>query len=134
MPTHSFPPTQWLSETEFWANEYDPLRPEPDRLGDLVIYEMHVGGLGFGKRDVRDNPLPGSFEDAVALLDHLVELGVNAIELMPMSEAEGWSWGYATSHYFAIEYSGAVAISSSTSCANATGAASRCCSTFAFHR
>jgi 1,4-alpha-glucan branching enzyme len=40
------------------------------------------------------------------LLDQLVELGINAIELMPMSEAEGWSWGYGTSHYFAIEYSG----------------------------
>ena len=101
----SFPPTQWLSEAEFWANQYDPLRPGPDSLRDLVIYEMHVGGLGFGKRDARGNPLPGSFKDAVALLDHLVELGVNAIELMPMSEAEGWGWGYATSHYFAIEYS-----------------------------
>ena len=101
-----FLPSEWLSESEFWANEYDPLRPVPKRLDELIIYEMHVGGLGFGKQDASGNPLPGSFKDAIALLDYLVELGVNAIELMPMSEAEGWSWGYGTSHYFAIEYSG----------------------------
>ena len=102
----NFPPTQWASEEEFWANEYDPLRPVPDRHEDLIIYEMHVGGLGAGLRDANGNPLPGTFKDAVALLDHLVELGVNAVELMPMSEAEGWTWGYGTSHYFATEYSG----------------------------
>ncbi|MGZ9073838.1 MAG: hypothetical protein ACXW3G_13225, partial [Rhodoplanes sp.] len=102
----NFPPAQWASEEEFWANEYDPLRPVPDRMDDLVIYEMHVGGLRVGERDASGKPLPGSFKDAIALLDHLVELGVNAIELMPMSKAEGWTWGYGTSHYFATEYSG----------------------------
>jgi 1,4-alpha-glucan branching enzyme len=101
-----FPPAQSLDEADFWASEYDRRRPVPKRLDELVIYEMHVGGLGFGKRDAAGNPLPGSFRDAIALLDQLVELGINAIELMPMSEAEGWSWGYGTSHYFAIEYSG----------------------------
>ena len=102
----NFPPAQWDSEEEFWANEYDALRPVPDRHEDHIIYEMHVGGLGAGLRDANGNPLPGTFKDAVALLDHLVELGVNAVELMPMSEAEGWTWGYGTSHYFATEYSG----------------------------
>jgi 1,4-alpha-glucan branching enzyme len=100
-----FPPARMVSEEEFWANEFDPLRPVPDRMDELVIYEMHVGGLGFGLRDANGDPLPGSFKDAIGLLDHLVELGVNAIELMPMSEAEGWTWGYGTSHYFATEYS-----------------------------
>ena len=101
-----FPPAQSLDEADFWASECDRRRPVPKRLDELVIYEMHVGGLGFGKRDAAGNPLPGSFRDAIALLDQLVELGVNAIELMPMSEAEGWSWGYGTSIYPAIEYSG----------------------------
>jgi 1,4-alpha-glucan branching enzyme len=102
----SFPPAQSMDDAAFWASEYDRRRPVPKRLDELVIYEMHVDGLGSGKRDAYANPLPGSFRDAVALLDHLVELGINAIELMPLSEAEGWSWGYGTSHYFAIEYSG----------------------------
>jgi 1,4-alpha-glucan branching enzyme len=102
----SFPPALSIDSASFWANEYDRRRPVPKRLDDLVIYEMHIDGLGCGKCDANGNPLPGSFRDAVALLDHLVELGINAIELMPLSEAEGWSWGYGTSHYFAIEYSG----------------------------
>ena len=102
----AFPPAQSLDDKAFWATEYDRRRPVPKRLDELVIYEMHVDGLGAGKRDEAGNPLPGSFHDAVDLLDHLVELGVNAIELMPLTEAEGWSWGYGTSHYFAIEHSG----------------------------
>ncbi|MGA7428038.1 MAG: alpha-amylase family glycosyl hydrolase [Rhodoplanes sp.] len=102
----AFPPAQSLDDTAFWATEYDRRRPVPKSLDELVIYEMHVDGLGSEKRDAAGNPLPGSFHDAVDLLDHLVELGVNAIELMPLTEAEGWSWGYGTSHYFAIEHSG----------------------------
>lgn len=97
----NFPENEWLSEDEFWANEYDPLRPIPSRVEDLVIYELHIGALGLGKEG------PGTLEDGIALLDHLVDLGVNAVELLPMSEYEGWaSWGYGTSHYFAIEYAG----------------------------
>jgi len=102
----AFPPAQSLDDADFWATEYDRRRPVPKRLDELVIYEMHVDGLGAGKCDAAGNPLPGSFHDAVDLLDQLVELGVNAIELMPLTEAEGWSWGYGTSHYFAIEHSG----------------------------
>lgn len=95
-----FPENKWLVEEDFWANEFDPLRPVPDSLEELVIYELHVEGLATG------TPRPGSFESAIGLLDHLVDLGVNAVELMPMSEAGGWSWGYGTSHYFATDYAG----------------------------
>jgi 1,4-alpha-glucan branching enzyme len=94
-----FPQQHWLSEDEFWASERNPRRPVPRRIEDLVIYELHVPGLGHGRAG------PGTLGDAIALLDHLVELGVTAIELMPMAEYEGWaSWGYGTSHFFAIEY------------------------------
>jgi 1,4-alpha-glucan branching enzyme len=97
-----WPETQWLSADEFWQNEFDPNHPMPTRLEDLVIYELHVDGLGLDQgRDA------GTLEDAVRLLDYLVELGVNAIGLMPMSEFQDRvGWGYSTSHYFAIEYSG----------------------------
>ena len=96
-----FPETEWVSGEDFWANEYDPLKPVPGRIEDLVIHELHVGALGFGK------PGPGTLEDAIAHLDHLEALGANAVELLPMSEFEGWAgWGYGTSHYFAIEYAG----------------------------
>ena len=97
-----WPETQWLSEAEFWQDEFDPDRPVPTRLEDLVIYELHVDGLGLDR-----GAADGTLEDAMRLLDYLVDLGVNAIELMPMSEFQDRAgWGYSTSHYMAVEYSG----------------------------
>jgi maltooligosyltrehalose trehalohydrolase len=50
-----------------------------------VLYELHVGA--FTRR--------GTFRSAVDRLDHLVTLGVNTIQLMPVADFPGrWSWGY----------------------------------------
>jgi len=85
---------------EFWANEFTIGLPVPTRLEDLVIYELHVGSLGFGKAG------PGDLRDALAFLDHLVDLGVNAVELLPMAEFSGnVAWGYGDSHHFCVESS-----------------------------
>jgi maltooligosyltrehalose trehalohydrolase len=55
---------------------------EPD---DLMIYELHVGTF---------TPA-GTFTGAVDRLDHLVELGVTAVEVMPVAEFSGdRGWGY----------------------------------------
>lgn len=89
-----------VPEEEFWRDEFNHLTPFPHRIDDLVIYELHVGSLGFGKER------PGNLEDAIALLDYLTELGVNAVELLPIAEAAGTrTWGYGNSHHFAIESS-----------------------------
>jgi len=102
-----WPETRWTTQTDFWRDEFDPLRPLPTRLEDLVIYEMHVAALGFGKTDQDGNPAPGTLEDAIDLLDYLVDLGVNCIELLPMNEYEGnAAWGYGSSHFLAIEFAG----------------------------
>ncbi len=97
-----WPEREWSSEADFWRDEFDPARPLPTRLDDLVIYELHVGGLGL------DRGAPeGTLEDALGLLDYLTDLGVNAVGLMPMSEFQASAgWGYSTSHYMAIEFSG----------------------------
>ncbi|MDX2084745.1 MAG: alpha-amylase family glycosyl hydrolase [Candidatus Melainabacteria bacterium] len=101
----TWPEQHWLKATDFWKDEFSPQRPMPTRIEDLVIYELHVGGLGASRKDANGNPAPGTLEDAINMLDYLVDLGVNAIELMPMAEYEGWaSWGYGSSHYYAIEY------------------------------
>ncbi len=92
-------PAARIPEDEFWAHEFTPGLPVPARVEDLVIYELHVGALGFG------SPQPGTLRDAIALLDHLGDLGVNAVELLPMSEFSGVGWGYGDSHYFVIESS-----------------------------
>ncbi|HYW25792.1 MAG TPA: malto-oligosyltrehalose trehalohydrolase [Terriglobales bacterium] len=55
------------------------------RLADVVVYEMHTGT--FTTR--------GTFASAIERLDHLVELGVEAVEVMPVAEFAGdRGWGY----------------------------------------
>lgn len=64
----------------------------PDR--DLVIYEILLRDFTSGK------DLNGAMEK----LDYLKDLGVNAIELMPVQEFDGNnSWGYNPSYYFALD-------------------------------
>ena len=54
-------------------------------LSEWVLYELHVGTF----------TAAGTFAGAVAHLDGLVDLGVNAIELMPVAEFPGVrNWGY----------------------------------------
>jgi 1,4-alpha-glucan branching enzyme len=67
---------------------------------ELVIYEMHVGT--FNARPGSDQP--GTLATARERLGYLAEMGINAIELMPIMEFEGArSWGYNPSHLFAVE-------------------------------
>jgi maltooligosyltrehalose trehalohydrolase len=50
-----------------------------------LIYELHVGTFSS----------EGTFAGAIGHLDYLVDLGVNAIELLPVAEASGLrGWGY----------------------------------------
>jgi 1,4-alpha-glucan branching enzyme len=92
--------THLIPEDEFWKDEFHHATPFPHRIDDMVIYELHVGSLGFG------TDRPGNFDDAIALLDYLTDLGVNAVELLPIAEASGTNtWGYGNSHHFAIESS-----------------------------
>ncbi len=99
-----WPETKWTAQDDFFAEI--PLKPGFDTipLRDLVIYELHVGALGIQ----RGLDKPGTLEDAMNFLDYLEALGVNTVEFLPISEfgGSGAGWGYSTSHYFAIEYSG----------------------------
>lgn len=83
-----------------WKHDHVPLPPNDK----LVIYEMHVGDFtrGLGKKD-GDRWEKGRFVDAIEKLDHLVSLGINAVELMPIKEFPGKSWGYNLRSLFAIE-------------------------------
>lgn len=54
-------------------------------FADLVIYELHIGTF----------TAAGTFRAAIEKLDHLVELGVNAVEIMPIGDFPGdRNWGY----------------------------------------
>jgi len=66
---------------------------------ELVIYEMHLGTFSRSSQDQ-----VGTFRDAAAKFDHLQELGVNVLQLMPTAEFAGdQSWGYNPAHIFAVE-------------------------------
>lgn len=70
---------------------------------EIVIYEMHVADFSGGEVDSHKR---GRYVDAIEKLDHLCELGINAIELMPVNEYPGdYSWGYKVRHFFATESS-----------------------------
>jgi 1,4-alpha-glucan branching enzyme len=88
-----------VSAEEFWKDEYTDQRP-PQRLADLIIYELHVGSLGY------PSIAAGTFADAMAFVDGLVDLGVNAVELLPVLEFDGdKQWGYGTSLFFCLQTS-----------------------------
>jgi 1,4-alpha-glucan branching enzyme len=66
---------------------------------ELVIYEMHVGTFN----DLPGGE-PGTFKDVIAKLPYLRDLGINAIEIMPVLEFPmSFSWGYNPAHPFAVE-------------------------------
>ncbi len=66
--------------------------PDNDRIDwsgvpkdDLILYELHIGTF----------TSEGTYTAAIERLDHLVALGITAIELMPLAECPGrWNWGY----------------------------------------
>ncbi len=101
-PTLFFPHSHFIPQEEFWKDEFTDGYVVPTDTKDLIIYQLHTASLGFGHEGV------GTLDDAMGLLDHLVEIGVNAVEFLPMSEYGGKTetWGYSTSHFFAIEFSG----------------------------
>jgi 1,4-alpha-glucan branching enzyme len=69
----------------------------------IVIYEMHIGDFSGGEEDGFTR---GKYTDVIAKLDYLADLGVNALELMPLKESPGdFNWGYSPIHYFSPESS-----------------------------
>lgn len=66
---------------------------------ELLIYEMHVGTFN------RPDPeVPGTFTTAIEKLDYLAQLGVNAVEVMPINSVweDKW-WGYTPINLYAID-------------------------------
>jgi 1,4-alpha-glucan branching enzyme len=67
-------------------------------LDALVIYELHIGSFHTAAGQ------PGTFASAIEKLPYLRDLGINAVEVMPVAEFAGdFSWGYNPAHPFAVE-------------------------------
>jgi maltooligosyltrehalose trehalohydrolase len=62
-------------------------------LEGSVLYELHIGTF----------TSEGTFDAAIGRLDHLVGLGVDAVELLPCNAFAGrWGWGYDGVAWFAV--------------------------------
>lgn len=70
------------------------------QLPGAVIYEMHVGTFTRGPHGTG-----GTLDSAIAKLDHIVELGVNFVELMPVNAFNGdHGWGYDGVGWYAVHH------------------------------
>jgi isoamylase/glycogen operon protein len=117
-----------LNTTNVWGNfpsqllgeiildpPFDWENTKPPRLDwkDLVIYEMHV--RGFTEDKTSNSKHPGTFLGIIEKIPYLKQLGVNAVELMPIFEFNETEyvrvhpvtgeklynyWGYSTLNFF----------------------------------
>ena len=92
--------------------DWGKTKPSIIPMEDLVIYEMHV--RGFSNSPTANVKHPGTFHAIMEKIPYLKELGVNAIELMPIFEFDEMRdyrvvdgkevidyWGYNTVSFFA---------------------------------
>ncbi|OBF60139.1 glycogen debranching enzyme GlgX [Mycobacterium sp. 852002-53434_SCH5985345] len=94
-----------------WGND----RPPDHQYADTVIYEAHVKGLTQTHPDIPEQ-LRGTYAGVAhpVIIDHLKDLGVTAIELMPVHHFANDStlvdkglsnyWGYNTIGFFAPDF------------------------------
>ncbi|RWR92463.1 Glycoside hydrolase [Cinnamomum micranthum f. kanehirae] len=95
-----------------WGVNYKPPNiPEKD----LVIYEMNVRAFTADESSGLDPNIRGSYLGVIAKIPHLLELGINAVELLPVFEFDEFefqrhpnprdhminTWGYSTINFFA---------------------------------
>jgi len=65
-------------------------------LDRSVLYELHIGTFTPG----------GTLDSAIARLDHLVDLGIDVVELLPVNAFNGdHNWGYDGVAWFAVQHS-----------------------------
>jgi maltooligosyltrehalose trehalohydrolase len=62
-------------------------------LPGSVIYELHIGTFTPG----------ATFDSAIERLDHLVDLGITHVEVLPINAFNGtWNWGYDGVDWYAV--------------------------------
>ncbi len=82
-------PSQVVDPGEFLWDDYEWRGISPR---DLIIYELHTGTFTH----------EGTFESVIPRLDYLSDLGITAIELMPVAQFPGnRNWGYDGVYPFA---------------------------------
>ncbi|XP_078440803.1 isoamylase 3 isoform X2 [Wolffia australiana] len=99
------------SNTYDWGPEYKLPNIEEK---DLVIYEMNVRAFTADESSGLDKSIRGSYLGVIEKIPHLLELGINAVELLPVFEFDEMefqrrpnprdhmvnTWGYSTINFF----------------------------------
>ncbi|MEN9344527.1 MAG: hypothetical protein RLZZ453_1314 [Chlamydiota bacterium] len=89
--------------------DWEGITPPRHPLHTLVIYEMHL--RGFTSHNSSRVTHPGTFLGLIEKIPHLKEIGVNAVELMPIFEFNECElkepslknvWGYSTINFFSV--------------------------------
>jgi len=87
-PSRTFDPSSHAWQDDGWRGPRDG----QGALGG-VFYELHIGTF----------TSEGTFDAAIARLDHLVALGVDVVEVMPVAAFPGrWGWGYDGVDLYAV--------------------------------
>jgi len=108
-PSRTFDPRTFDWSDDGWCGP----RSGTGVLGS-VIYELHIGTF---------TP-EGTLDAALARLDHLVDLGVDVVELMPVAPFPGrWGWGYDGVDLWAVHdgYGGPAALQRFVDASHARG-------------
>lgn len=73
-------------------------------FSDLIIYEVHVKGFTMHNSSAVQDTHKGTFSGVIDKIPYLTDLGVTAVELMPVHQfdvQENNYWGYMTLNFFA---------------------------------
>ncbi|XXF80037.1 alpha-amylase family glycosyl hydrolase [Myxococcaceae bacterium GXIMD 01537] len=102
-----------VQSTYVWSAEETRYREERmkgdgfagHRWNDLIIYEVHP--KGFTADAASGVRFPGTYRGIGEKADYLKDLGITAVELLPIHEKplDGGYWGYQTINFFAPELS-----------------------------
>jgi maltooligosyltrehalose trehalohydrolase len=85
-------PSQVMSSNFEWTDQVWRGLP----LDTYIFYEIHVGTF----------TAEGTFDAIIPRLDDLLDLGINAIELMPIAQFPGGrNWGYDGVYHYAVQNS-----------------------------
>lgn len=89
-------PKAYFSESHpfDWGNDTRP----NIKMKDLILYEMHI--RGYTQDPSSQVSHPGTYLGVIEKVDHLKDLGINAVELMPVSEFNPYEYPLPNSPYF----------------------------------
>ncbi|MFZ5869451.1 MAG: glycogen debranching protein [Actinomycetota bacterium] len=96
--------------TDLAAYDWEGDQPIGRRWGRTVVYELHVRGFTASPSSGVRPPLAGTYAGLVDKIDYLADLGVTAVELMPVQAFDAQDappgrtnyWGYTPVSFFAV--------------------------------